>query len=229
MDPATWMAVAQLAAAAIKKYRDSKRQKQQDTQRNQESQVRAHYLEENNKLSRDELELRRWLAKQAAPGNRLRTGVRASWTQNSTPVQANWGGPGSGKRGQTTKYTGGFANPNLISPEVRAMAGDVQNQMLDEQMRRDAPPPISQPGTAPSVEGISDDALWEQLMGLGSTGLTAYATYANRNNFNTSGYDDDEANAEYQAIIEGMNGRRRPKARYGRLPPYDPYDVPMQA
>lgn len=72
-----------------------------------------------------------------APDKRLSTGVRGSMVANQQPVTHTWGGPGSGMRGGGYKVSGGFANPNLISPDARALAEDITHQALLNQLKHD--------------------------------------------------------------------------------------------
>ncbi len=72
-----------------------------------------------------------------APAQRLTTGVRGSMVANQSPVKAEWGGPGSGLSGGKVNFTGGHANPNLISADARALGNDVTHQALLSQLKHD--------------------------------------------------------------------------------------------
>jgi hypothetical protein len=82
---------------------------------------------------RDRLALESYLAGLEAPGVRLDTSMRASHIKNAQPVTAKWGGPGSGLRGETVKFSGGYANPNYVDPRARQLADDVLLQELEQQ------------------------------------------------------------------------------------------------
>jgi hypothetical protein len=90
---------------------------------------------ELNQIRRDALQLDRDKYALDAPEHRLDTSVHASRILNHTPVTAHWGGPGSGLRGETVKFSGGAANPNLIDPRTRDLSDDVINQQLQDQMQ----------------------------------------------------------------------------------------------
>lgn len=102
-------------------------------------------LQDRARLDRDRLQQERFRTNQALPGQRLSTAIGASKAANFSPVTASWGGPGSGKRGELTRFSGGFANPNLIDPRVKQQADDILNQQLLAQMQREQAPEISQP------------------------------------------------------------------------------------
>lgn len=89
--------------------------------------------EDQAAMSRDRLALESYLASLEAPGRRLGTSMLASHIRNDQPVSANWGGPGSGLRGGTVKFSGGYANPNYVDPRARELADDVLLQELEQQ------------------------------------------------------------------------------------------------
>ena len=101
--------------------------------------------DENSQLSRDALELRKYEMDQAAPGKRLTDSTRASMVKNATPVTSKWGGPGSGLRGETVKYSGGYANPDLIDPRSKQLADSMLTNSLQQQLSGAAAPDIAGP------------------------------------------------------------------------------------
>lgn len=120
----------------------------------------------NEQLQRDRLAMERFRLGLDAPGQRLNQSVAASKTANASPVTAQWGGPGSGLRGQTTKFTGGYANPNLISPETRAQAQDLMHQNLMLQMQHGSDLPGVTPAKTSKVGNIlGGGALATSLLG----------------------------------------------------------------
>lgn len=100
-------------------------------------------LQDQSLLRRDQLNQDRFRTNEALPGSRLSTSVQASRVKNQSPVKFEWGGPGSGLRGETARFTGGHANPDLIDPRTRQQADDVLNQMIQAQMGRKEAPQIS--------------------------------------------------------------------------------------
>lgn len=103
-------------------------------------------LQDQGNLQRDQLNQNRFRINESLPGDRLSTSVRASRVRNAEPVQFQWGGPGSGLRGELPQFTGGHANPNAIDPRTRTQADDVLDQMIRAQMGRTEAPQVSQPG-----------------------------------------------------------------------------------
>lgn len=106
----------------------------------------------------DQTALERYKLKAAAPDLRRQAGVKASMVANSSPVQISRT-PG---RGGHTTVSGGFANPNLINPDTRAMADDMTHQALLTQMGHDSdiPQPTPMPGG-----GIMDKVLGGAALG----------------------------------------------------------------
>lgn len=68
----------------------------------------------------------------AAPGRRLNTGANAALA-SAGPATAQWGGKGSGLRGQTLKFSGG-ANAAAGDPRLKQLADQVMAGQIEEQM-----------------------------------------------------------------------------------------------
>lgn len=65
----------------------------------------------------------------AAPGSKLSTMLAAALTKNFTPRTLNWGGPGSGLKGETPSYSGGSnaaMRLSLQDPMVQKLLADVE-------------------------------------------------------------------------------------------------------
>jgi hypothetical protein len=92
-----------------------------------------------------------------APGQRLRTGLRADMARSATPVRLEgWNGPGSGLRGERPRFTGG-ANIGNISEQGRGLADQVLNDTIEEQLTGGNLP-------EPGESGFLDDLLgWGSL------------------------------------------------------------------
>jgi hypothetical protein len=83
---------------------------------------------ENSQLARDKYAL-------DAPGTRLSQSVRASGIKNASPTQVNWGGPGSGLRGQVPTFTGGFSGELAnMDPQTKALAEETMRKDLQDQL-----------------------------------------------------------------------------------------------
>lgn len=92
----------------------------------------------------------------SAPARRLATSTQASMIANRQPVKSNWGGPGSGLRGETSHFTGGYANPDLISPDTKSLAQQVMKQQLIDQMTNGGlPPPMAKESKASKALGAA--------------------------------------------------------------------------
>lgn len=118
-------------------------------------------LNDQSQLSRDRLNQERFRTNEALPGSRLQTSTRASMVRHASPVQFHWNGPGSGERGEVPRFSGGFANPDLIDPRTRQQADDVLNQLIQRQMGRQEAPPIS----ATPREGVGSRILGGLALG----------------------------------------------------------------
>lgn len=67
----------------------------------------------------------------AAPGKRMGTSMQALLSKYDTPTKVNWGGPGSGLRGEVPTYSGG------LSGAVRSASSDPSYQKLRDQVTQD--------------------------------------------------------------------------------------------
>lgn len=83
---------------------------------------------ESAQLARDKFAL-------DAPGTRLKQSVQGSILKSASPTKVNWGGPGSGLRGEVPTFTGGFSGALAnIDPQTRALAEQVMHQDLQDQL-----------------------------------------------------------------------------------------------
>ena len=74
-----------------------------------------------------------------APGERLKQATKAGFLQTATPYKAQWGGPGSGLKGQIVQMTGGL-DPTKLPASVKQLAGQVQNDQLMAELGGPAKP-----------------------------------------------------------------------------------------
>lgn len=110
---------------------------------------------DTNSMARDRIALDSYNSGLKSPSTRLNTSLAASRVANRQPVTAEWGGPGAGLRGQTVKFNGGSANPNLISPDTKALAEDTMHQeMLQGMGGKGGPPTLSQPQDSSTLDNI---------------------------------------------------------------------------
>ena len=120
------------------------------------SRSESQRAEDTANIGRDRLGPDRYESGLKAPGTRLKTAIGASKAANFKPVTAGWGGPGSGLGGQTVKFSGGYANPDMISPEARKLAEDTIHQQFLEGMGGKGGPPVI---TSATGGGVLDDVL----------------------------------------------------------------------
>ena len=70
-----------------------------------------------------------------APSTRMSQSVRASAIKNAAPVKVNWGGPGSGLRGEVPNFTGGYTGAvQNLDPQSRQLADTVLAKTLQDQL-----------------------------------------------------------------------------------------------
>ena len=83
---------------------------------------------ENAKLARDKFAL-------DAPTTRMNQSVRASILNTMTPTQVQWGGPGSGLKGQIPTFTGSFTGAiQNMDPRTKQLADTVMTKDLQDQL-----------------------------------------------------------------------------------------------
>lgn len=86
-----------------------------------------------------------------APGERLATGAKANKILHGSPVKAEWGGPGSGLKGQQVNYTGGYNNPELYNdPQMH----DLAQQTMEEELRQSKAGPRPKAGKSSLLDNI---------------------------------------------------------------------------
>lgn len=116
----------------------------------------------NNEV-RDRTALDRFKVAESLPGERQKTGVKASMVANASPVSINRA-PG---RGGHTTVTGGYANPDLINGDTRAMSNDITHQMMLKQLQHGSDVPQATP--------IPGENFGEKMMGGGAFGTSILA------------------------------------------------------
>lgn len=124
-------------------------------------------FDNQQQLSRDQLLQRAYETSLTEPGTRLKTSTNASMVANRTPVSHQWGGPGSGLRGETVKFSGGYANPNLISPDTKTLADDIVHQQLIEGLKHGSNIPGA---TRPKRPGVGGNILGGAALATGIVG-----------------------------------------------------------
>lgn len=85
-------------------------------------------------LQRDYIDQNAYKTDLEAPGIRLNQSTAAAKIANGKPVKANWGGPGSGLRGETLKFEGGYSDPNLFDGDIKALANNIMMQNMRDQL-----------------------------------------------------------------------------------------------
>lgn len=104
-----------------------------------------------DQLSRDTIDQRAADFNLRAPATRLGTGARGV-AAGAGPVKINWGGPGSGLRGEQTKVTGGFSAA-AGDPRMKQIGDATFDRALSDQLA----PPMK--GATPAPEASALDHL----------------------------------------------------------------------
>ena len=119
--------------------------------------------------ARDVGNLNRFQIQESLPARRLATSTRASMVANRTPTVAQWGGPGSGLRGETVKFTGGFSNPDLYNADTRALADDITHQNLLKHLRH-----------GEDVPEVDREGAFDKILGGAATGASILGAFGPR-------------------------------------------------
>lgn len=102
-------------------------------------QAQGKQVQAGQDMQRDRLALDRYKTEQAAPELRRRSAVNASMTANRQPVKMSR--DASGHR----SVSGGFANPDLINPDTKALSEDMTHQAMLQQLQHGADIPKMTP------------------------------------------------------------------------------------
>lgn len=128
----------------------------QDANRNRDNNAANN---ENASVARDKFAL-------SAPGTRMSQSVRASLINNASPSRANWGGPGSGLRGQTVNFSGGATQGlESLDPRARNLADDVMTRNLQAQL-------AGGDDDTPFLDQIGHESTSDRIIGGLSTGAS---------------------------------------------------------
>lgn len=122
----------------------------------------ANQVRDATRLSQESLRLGRDRFATEAPGQRLRTALRAALAKGSAPTTVTWGGPGSGLRGEVPTYS----RPSLQDPSFQAL---IQQILEDELMAQ------RQGGTAGGGDRsmgapLGRESRWDKILGGASLG-----------------------------------------------------------
>lgn len=137
------------------------------------NQSQSKILKNTQNAAQDRAALERFKTNEALPAERLNTGVRASRVASATPVSVDWGGPGSGLRGEMTHFNGGYANPNLVGADTRQQAQEVAHQMLLKQMQGPT-------GEAPALTPLATEGVGDKILGGAALGTSILGALAKR-------------------------------------------------
>lgn len=122
-----------------------------------EGRAEGRMTEEQFNIYRDRLNQDAARDNAQAPRRRMGDMTRAN-AMAAGPVSASWGGPGSGLKGQTVKFTGGF---NERDPRMKQLADLVMDQQINNQLTG----ADHTPGATPAIQpGVIDKTL-----GIGAT------------------------------------------------------------
>lgn len=89
-----------------------------------------------------------------APQQRMKNAAQANLMANVQPWKTNWAGPGSGMKpgGGYTGATGGYGDPNLMSPDLRALGQRILHEQIQAQLQ--GQDQLPDPGHSSAVDKI---------------------------------------------------------------------------
>lgn len=88
-----------------------------------------------------------------APRARLATAARSSVMSNAQPVHANWGGPGSGLRGETVHYDNALG-PQYLNADARHVADTELSNTMQQSLRAQNGEDLPDPGATSTMDKI---------------------------------------------------------------------------
>lgn len=97
-----------------------------------------------------------------APAKKMGNAVQASVLKNAQPVKAQWGGPGSGLRGESVHYDNA-PSPALLDPEAHALGQDTLHTTLANQLSGADQPPDPSAASA-GAKGLGGASLFASLL-----------------------------------------------------------------
>lgn len=98
--------------------------------------VDANAARDRNAILKEQMRLNRDRFATDAPDRRLSTSTRASILSNFKPTSVEWGGPGSGERGEVPKISGGLSDSIAnLDPQTKALVQQILKDELAQQMR----------------------------------------------------------------------------------------------
>lgn len=117
---------------------------------------------QNAQLNRDKYAL-------AAPGVRMNTSIRAAMAKRGTPSSVQWGGPGSGLRGEIPQFSGGRKSvyAGLQEPDTQGLLDRVIHEQLMGQV---AGGPSGGNADAAMPTNIGQSSTFDKILGGGAFG-----------------------------------------------------------
>lgn len=98
--------------------------------------VDANAARDRNAILKEQMRLNRDKFAVDAPDKRLSTSTRASILSNFKPTSVEWGGPGSGERGELPKISGGLSDSIAnLDPQTKQLVQQILKDELASQMR----------------------------------------------------------------------------------------------
>lgn len=152
------------AASSILGNMADRNQRQQQSQ--DEMDYRRQQDEINNAYRREQLRLQE-------PGIHMGNIQRAHLMQ-AGPVQAHWNGPGSGLRGETVRFSGGFNEPQ--TPEVQAAMSQLTQQELERLLHPDAD---TNTGLQTPTTPQRRTSTWDRIIGGAAVGTSILGSLYN--------------------------------------------------
>lgn len=125
---------------------------------------------DKNTLTREAIRLGRDKFAVDAPGTRMQTSLKAALQKNATPASVQWGGPGSGLRGEIPQFNGGIKSiyAGMQDPTHKKLLDQV---MADELMQQQQGG-VSGKGLDTAMPEINKTSLMDKILGGAAMGTS---------------------------------------------------------
>lgn len=148
-------------------------------------------LQDRNTLDRESIRLGRDRFATAAPEQRMSNSIRAALAKNATPSSVQWGGPGSGLKGQLPQFSGGIKSiyGGLQEPDTK----NLMDTVLHDQLMAQQQGGISGGGKDTAMPNINQSSVLDKIIGGGSLATSILAAILKNKGGNPSGATGGDA------------------------------------
>lgn len=129
--------------------------------------------QDRNTLERENIRLGRDRFAAAVPGTRMDNSIKAALAKNATPASVQWGGPGSGLKGQIPQFSGGIKSiyPALKDPSTSGL----MDQVLHDELMAQQQGGVSGGGKDTAMPAINQSSAMDKVLGGGSLAASILA------------------------------------------------------